>query len=92
MTQQITLLQFIQEKRGNAAQLAKAIGAHPPDVSKWAHGDRPIPVHFGAPIEKETGNRVSRKTMFPDSWRTIWPELAEKEDQETQQPDAEPAH
>lgn len=69
---------YLSEKRGRQSELAQAIGAHAPDVSRWADGERAIPVHYGAPIELATGGLVTRKEMFPDSWQTIWPELVEQ--------------
>lgn len=67
---------YLNQERGRTSALAKAIGAHPPDISRWADGTRPIPVHFGAPIEKATDGAVTRREMFPEDWATIWPELA----------------
>lgn len=67
---------YLSQERGRAAALAKAIGAHSPDVSRWADGTRPVPVHFGAPIEKATDSAVTRQELFPNDWATIWPELA----------------
>jgi DNA-binding transcriptional regulator YdaS (Cro superfamily) len=72
----MNLLEYISKERGRQAALAKDINAHAPDVSAWAHGKRPIPVPFGAPIEKATNGEVTRQEMFPDDWMTIWPELA----------------
>lgn len=69
---------FLNLQRGRQAQLAKVIGAHPPDISRWADGTRPIPVLYGAAIERATGGAVTRQEMFPDTWRSIWPELARK--------------
>ncbi|BDD93514.1 hypothetical protein PanNE5_29540 [Pandoraea sp. NE5] len=66
---------YLSLGRGRLSLLSKTIGAHAPDVSRWASGERPIPVHFGAPIETATGGLVSREEMFPDTWATIWPEL-----------------
>lgn len=66
---------YLSQERGRAAALAKAIGAHSPDVSRWADGTRPVPVHFGAPIEKATEGAVTRQELFPIDWATIWPEL-----------------
>jgi DNA-binding transcriptional regulator YdaS (Cro superfamily) len=68
---------YISQERGRAAALAKAIGAHPPDLSRWADGTRPIPVHHGPAIERETGGKVTRREMFPETWHRIWPELAD---------------
>jgi DNA-binding transcriptional regulator YdaS (Cro superfamily) len=67
---------YLNQERGRGAALAKAIGAHQPDISRWADGTRPIPVHFGVPIEKATEGAVTRKDLFPADWSTIWPELA----------------
>lgn len=68
---------YLTQERGRQAALAKAIGAHAPDLSRWADGSRPIPIQYGAAIEKETHGAVTRKEMFPDDWERIWPELAD---------------
>ncbi|CAB3952777.1 transcriptional regulator [Achromobacter piechaudii] len=68
---------YLSQKRGRMVALAKAIGAHVPDVSRWASGKRPIPLEYGAAIEKATGGEVSRKDEWPDDWARIWPELAD---------------
>jgi DNA-binding transcriptional regulator YdaS (Cro superfamily) len=75
----MNLSQYLSEERGRLTKLAKAIGAHPPDVYKWSTGERPIPIRFGASIELKTGGMVTRREMFPEVWQTIWPELATKE-------------
>ena len=67
---------YLSEERGRQAMLAKAIGAHAPDISKWASGKRPIPVPYAALIETETKGSVTRKEMFPTNWQKVWPELA----------------
>lgn len=72
------LKKYIELKRGNAAKLARDIGAHAPDVSDWAAEVRPIPHKYGAPIEIATGRKVTRKEMFPNDWEIIWPELKDK--------------
>ena len=69
---------YLAQERGRQASLSKAIGAHAPDLSRWADGTRPIPVPFGAQIEKATNKLVTRQEMFPDDWEKIWPELATK--------------
>ena len=69
---------YFEQGRGRQSHLAEAIGAHAPDVSRWAkegEDKRPIPVHFGAPIEKATNGAVTRQEMFPNTWHIIWPEL-----------------
>lgn len=71
----MNLHDYLAQKRGRQAALAKAIGAYAPDISRWADGTRPIPFPFGAPIEKATQGLVTRKEMFPDDWERLWPEL-----------------
>ncbi|MFC4340965.1 transcriptional regulator [Cupriavidus numazuensis] len=68
---------YLSQERGRCLQLAKAIGAHQPDVSRWASGVRPVPKHFGLAIERATGGAVTRKDLFPTDWHVFWPELAE---------------
>lgn len=70
------LAEYLSQERGRQAALAKAIGAHAPDVSRWARGERPIPVEFGGPIEKATGGQCTRREHWPDDYWVIWPELA----------------
>lgn len=71
----MNLFQYLSQERGRQAALARAIGAHVPDVSKWASGERPIPMPYGAPIEAATSGAVTRQEMFPDDWQRLWPEL-----------------
>lgn len=71
----MNLKTYLKQARGRQAALAKHIGAHPPDVCRWADGSRPIPVQYGAAIELATNGMVTRKEMFPDTWLSIWPEL-----------------
>ena len=73
----MNLSQYLMQERGRQASLARAIGAHAPDISRWADGTRPIPVVHGAAIEAATNGLVTRREMFPDEWQKIWPELAE---------------
>ena len=61
--------------RGSLLALARRIGAHPPDVSNWASGGRPVPVHHCAAIEQATNGKVTRQDLRPDDWQKIWPEL-----------------
>ena len=72
----MNLSTYLSQERGRQAALSKAIGAHAPDVSRWADGKRPIPFDYGAAIELATGGLVTRQEMFPDDWARLWPELA----------------
>ena len=69
---------YLSQERGRQAALAKAIGAHAPDVSRWADGKRPIPLEYGAAIESATGGLVTRREMFPNDWARVWPELVDR--------------
>lgn len=71
----MNLSDYLSQERGRQAALCKAIGAHAPDMCKWASGERPIPVTYGAAIESASGGLVTRQEMFPDEWQRIWPEL-----------------
>lgn len=73
----MNLSQYLMQERGRQASLARAIGAHAPDISRWAEGKRPIPVIHAAAIESATGGLVTRQEMFPNDWARIWPELIE---------------
>lgn len=73
----MNLSQYLSQARGRQTSLARAIGAHVPDVSRWADGTRPIPVVHGAAIEQATSGLVTRQEMFPDDWQRIWPELVD---------------
>lgn len=72
---------YLSEKRGRLAALAKAIGAHAPDLSRWATKERPVPIPFGRPIEDATGGLVTRKEMFDaEVIERVWPELVDSTD------------
>ncbi|MDW3688867.1 YdaS family helix-turn-helix protein [Cupriavidus sp. CV2] len=66
---------YLSQERGRARKIARAIGAHQPDVSRWISGARPVPIRFGWPIEKATNGEVTRKDLFPKDWQTYWPDL-----------------
>ena len=63
------------QPRGSLLSLAKEIVAHPPDVSNWASGNRPVPIHHAVAIERVTAGKVTRQDLRPDDWMDIWPEL-----------------
>lgn len=69
------LNEYLSGKRGRQAELAKALGVHAPDITRWINEGRPIPFKYGAAIEQATGGLVTRQEMFPDDWQTVWPEL-----------------
>jgi len=54
--------------------LCAAIGAHVPDMSRWARGLRDVPIERCLDIETATGGCVTRRDLHP-RWYRIWPEL-----------------
>jgi DNA-binding transcriptional regulator YdaS (Cro superfamily) len=74
----MNLRDYLTQERGRQAMLAKIIGAHAPDVSRWADGSRPVPAERCADIEIATAGAVTRKDLRPEDWHRIWPELNAK--------------
>jgi DNA-binding transcriptional regulator YdaS (Cro superfamily) len=74
----MTLYEYLKTKpRGSLQAMAKRIGAHAPDLSRWASGERPVPIHFCPAIEIDTDGLVPRQELR-DDWQRIWPELVEE--------------
>jgi len=65
-----TLKQAVEAKGLKVS--AELLGVTPQRLSNWV--ERGVPVERCAGVEAELG--VSRKTLRPDDWRAIWPELA----------------
>lgn len=79
----MNLHEYISEQgRGSIGRLASCIGAHAPDVSRWASGKRVVPEKSAVAIETATGGKVTRRDLRPADWQQIWPELAEPQYQE----------
>ena len=51
---------------GSQAELARRLGATTPQVSEWAKGDRPIPLHRCEDIEAATDGAVTCEQLRPD--------------------------
>lgn len=76
----MTLSDFIDtQPHGAISVLAKAVGAHVPDVSRWVSGKRPVPIAKCAAIERFTHGAVTRRDLRPDDAHLIWPDLATTE-------------
>ena len=84
--QQNSLRCWADGGRGRQAALAEKLGMKPSVVSSWLSGRRPVPVAHAAAIEILTGGAVTRKELFPQDWRRIWPELAESEQNQAAAP------
>ena len=53
------------------------LGISVPAVSMWQNGEIPHDkmIILAATLEKESHGLISRKSLFPDTYELIWPEL-----------------
>jgi DNA-binding transcriptional regulator YdaS (Cro superfamily) len=62
---------------GGCTRVSKMVGVSVPAVSMWQNGEIPHDklVMLAATLEKESHGLVTRKSLFPTTYRLIWPEL-----------------
>ena len=62
---------------GGPTRISKLVGVSVPAVSMWQKSEIPIDkmVILAATLEKESHGLITRKTLFPNSYKLIWPEL-----------------
>jgi DNA-binding transcriptional regulator YdaS (Cro superfamily) len=62
---------------GGPTRIAKLVGVSVPAVSMWQNGEIPHDklIFLAATLEKESHGLVSRKSLFPLTYKLIWPEL-----------------
>ena len=60
---------------GGQTALAAELRVSAAMVWQWGNGRRPVPIEYGAAIERATGGAVTRRDLWPDAWGDIWPEL-----------------
>jgi DNA-binding transcriptional regulator YdaS (Cro superfamily) len=62
---------------GGPTKVSNILGISVPAVSMWQNGDIPYDklVILAATLEKESHGLVTRKSLFPNNYRLIWPEL-----------------
>jgi DNA-binding transcriptional regulator YdaS (Cro superfamily) len=62
---------------GGPTKVSKMLGISVPAVSMWQNGDIPHDkmIILAATLEKESHGLISRKSLFPDTYELIWPEL-----------------
>jgi len=62
---------------GGPTRISKLVGTSVAAVSMWQNGDIPYDklVILAATLEKESHGLVNRKSLFPNNYRLIWPEL-----------------
>ena len=62
---------------GGTKIVSEMVNISPPAVCSWRKYGIPQDkmIFLAATLEKETHGKLNRKTMFPDQWKIIWPEL-----------------
>ena len=62
---------------GGCTKVANLVGVSVPAVSMWQNGDIPQDklIVLAATLEKESHGLITRKSLFPNTYRLIWPEL-----------------
>ena len=62
---------------GGCTRVAKLVGVSVPAVSMWQNSNIPQDklMLLAATLEKESHGLFTRKTLFPQDWQKIWPEL-----------------
>ena len=62
---------------GGPTKVANLVGVSVPAVSMWQNGIIPYDklVILAATLEKESAGLITRKELFPLSYKMIWPEL-----------------
>ena len=62
---------------GGCTRVSKIVNVSGPAVSMWQNGDIPYDklVILAATLEKESHGLVTRKNLFPNNYKLIWPEL-----------------
>ena len=59
-----------QSRRGTLGEIAKLIKSHAPDISRWASGERPVPVHKALAIKIAKNTDITTKPYIPRCLKT----------------------
>ncbi len=62
----MTLVSFLQSRRGMSAQLAASTGINAVLLSQWSNGQRPVPMERCIEIERATCGFVTCEELRPD--------------------------
>lgn len=62
---------------GGPTKVAKLLNISVPAVSMWQNGDIPHDklVILAATLEQKSAGLITRKSLFPTTYKLIWPEL-----------------
>jgi len=64
---------------GSMAELARILGVTRAAVHQWTRDGAQVPIERCYAIEVATGGAVTRRDLRPRDWRSIWPELAQRQ-------------
>lgn len=62
---------------GGPTRISKLVGVSIPAVSMWQNTSIPKDklIILAATLEKESHGLITRKSLFPENYKLIWPEL-----------------
>lgn len=62
---------------GGPAAISRKLGISSPAVCLWRKAGIPKDkrMFLAAEIEEKTDGKLNRKSMFPEEWKAIWPEI-----------------
>jgi hypothetical protein len=62
---------------GGPAAISRKLGISSPAVCLWRKTGIPADkrMRLAVEIEQKTEGKLNRKSMFPQEWSTIWPEI-----------------
>jgi DNA-binding transcriptional regulator YdaS (Cro superfamily) len=62
---------------GGPTKVSRMLGISVPAVSMWQNGDIPQDklIILAATLEKESHGLITRKSLLPNTYHLIWPEL-----------------
>lgn len=62
---------------GGPTRISKLVGTSVAAVSMWQNSNIPSDklMFLAATLEKESNGLVTRKSLFPNTYKLIWPEL-----------------
>lgn len=73
----MNLDQYLSSGGVTGVEFANSIGVSPAYLYHIANGRRPFPVQLVKKAVAVSGGALTEKSLRPDDWQDIWPELKE---------------
>jgi DNA-binding transcriptional regulator YdaS (Cro superfamily) len=74
----MTLTQFLNSLSSQQrVEIAASCGTSFEYLRQIGYGNRPCSPRIAVCLERESAGTVTRKSLFPDDWVEVWPELQE---------------